>query len=97
MAQIIEKITTVEFDDGVSRQEYFENHKHQFDFAQFKTLENKYYTITWYDLKDKELDWCERVNRIADLCSMNGYNSITGEKIKKPTPLGTETVGGIFK
>lgn len=56
MAQIIEKITTVEFEDEISRQEYFEKHKHHFDFAQFKTFEDKYYTITWYDLKDKELD-----------------------------------------
>ncbi len=80
MAQIIEKITTVEFDDEVSRQKYFEKHKHQFDFAQFKTFENKYYTITWYDLKDKELDWRERVNRIADLCTIYNYDSIIGEK-----------------
>lgn len=76
MAQIIEKITTVEFEDEISRQEYFEKHKHHFDFAQFKTFEDKYYTITWYDLKDKELNWHERVNRITDLCTtISCYNS----------------------
>ena len=82
MTQIIEKITTVEFEDEATRQEYFEKHKYQFDFAQFKTFENKYYTITWYDLKDKEIDWRERVNRIADLCTTVSYYNLEVKNVE---------------
>ena len=78
MAQIIEKITTVEFEDEISRQEYFEKHKHQFAFAQFNTFEDKFYHITWYDLEEEKIDWAEQVDRISDLCTKCAF--------KKPIP-----------
>lgn len=95
MAQIIKKIAVVEFNDEISRQEYFEKHKHQFDFAQFKTLDlydQKFYDIIWYDREDRELSPQESTERISDLCAL-----IQTDNIKKPAPLGTETIGGFFK
>ena len=73
MAQMIKKITVVEFTDEASRQEYFEKHKHQFDFAQFKTLDlydQKFYDVVWYDREDRELSPQESVERISDLCAL---------------------------